>query len=199
MTFLFEECPGIIDDAIDEQSDDAFIRLIKKLKVSPHPVSLSCKETAGIMMGKCDMSQRSYKVLKGILQKNNVRIPAYDKLRAFCKSIDVGPIKPIHEENIETDCSCMGYCCHVGDTLQRILLCETLCEKLEFIPTEKQRDISDFLKEKNSDLYSNFDINKRTFLIRDTGDNFRAASRYTTEQTSLSILNIRGVSIDPLC
>ena len=188
VNYLFEECPDVIDSALDEQSDDSFVRLVRKLKLVQHPISLSCKETAAIMMGKCDMSQRSYKVLKSILQNSSVIIPTYDKLRAFCKGIDVGPIKKIHES--KTDCFCMGFSCTVKDTLQRIFYCKILKDKMEFPTEERQNSISLFLKVKDPKLYKNFDAKCRTLFIRDTGDNFRACSRYPTEQISFSLLNI---------
>ena len=44
---------------------------------------------------------------------------------------------------------------------------------------------------KNPTLYAQLDSSKRTIFIKDTGDNFRAASRYPTEQTSFSVLNLK--------
>ena len=188
VSFLFEQYPDIIDEAIDEARE--LVWLIKKLKVSKNPVTITCKDTAAIMMGKCDLSQRSYKALKGILIQNNVNIPTYDKVRGFCKAINVGPVSRIHSDNEEEMCPCMGYSCEIQDTLQRIMSCDELASKCVFTTTERSKRISYFLKNKNPALYKNFDFEKRTLFLRTTGDNFRACSRYPTEQTSVSLLNI---------
>ena len=60
-----------------------------------------------------------------------------------------------------------------------------------FFTEEKQNKIFKFLKERDTELYENLDPKKRTIFIRETGDNFRAASRYPTEQTSIAILNMK--------
>ena len=40
-------------------------------------------------------------------------------------------------------------------------------------------------------------MSNRTFILRETGDNFRAASRYPTEQTSFNIPNIKKLWDSP--
>ena len=149
----------LIDSAINE-NEDYFLRVVKNLKLSKNPMSLGCKETAEIMMGKCDLSQRSYKSLKQILYHNNVKIPTYDQLRTYCKSIDVGDINPLHDKM--DSCDCMGYGCDMKDTLQRIVNTHELFNKFSFFSVEQQKEISVFLKSKNADLYNKFDYSKRT-------------------------------------
>ena len=56
MSYLYEEFFDVIDDAIDKTSDESVRKVVKKLKVAQRPVSLSCQETARIMMGKNEMS-----------------------------------------------------------------------------------------------------------------------------------------------
>ena len=66
-----------------------------------------------------------------------------------------------------------------------------LYKEFKFQSIEKKNDFASFLKNFFFDLYKkNFDPQLRTIFIRDTGDNFRACSKYPTEQTSYSILNI---------
>ena len=45
-------------------------------------------------------------------------------------------------------------------------------------------------RKRYENLYHNFDPLKRSIILRSTGDNFRAAARFPTEQTSYSILNM---------
>ncbi|XP_047130119.1 uncharacterized protein LOC124810022 [Hydra vulgaris] len=141
------------------------------------------------MMDKIEISQRSYKVLKGILKKNNINIPTYDHLRKYCLNIDVGRIQHAHND-ASVDCECFGYSCNVKETLRRVLSTLSLYEKFEFFSIEQQQVIRDFLILKNNTLYEKFDINSKTLILHDTGDNFCAASRYPTEQTSFSIVNL---------
>ena len=46
-------------------------------KYSKKPVTLECKEFAGIIMGKFDMLQRALKELRSTLQSCNVTLPSY--------------------------------------------------------------------------------------------------------------------------
>ena len=41
------------------------------------------------------------------------------------------------------------------------------------------------------------DPNKRTIFLRETGDNFRGAARYPTEQTLYAILNMKMMLNNP--
>lgn len=87
----------------------------------------------------------------------------------------------------------VGYGCSIKDTLQKIASTKMLWDNILFQSTEQQIELEKFLKSKNADLYINFCLTKRTLIIRDTGDNFRAASRYPTEQTSYSVLNLKDL------
>ena len=178
-----------MDEAILD-SDNYFRRVVGKLRLSHNYVELGERETAEILLGKCELSQRSYNVLRRILQTNNVDIPSYDKVRAYIADIDVGPMTPLHESS---DCNCMGYGCSVSDTLQRIVNTPALYSSFDFFSSEQQVSISSFLKKHNADLYAQFDASKPTIFIRETGDNFRAASRFPTEQTSFSIMNMKDM------
>ena len=106
-----------------------------------------------------------------------MKIPSYQDWRNYCKSINVGSIEPLHG-------------CTVTETLQKIVSTPALWNKATFLTKEKLLKLETFLKQKNSLLYQQFNSACRTLIIRDTGDNFRGASRYPTEQTSFSILNI---------
>jgi len=188
VSYLYEQFFEVIGDAIDQTSDDSFKKIITKLKVVKRPVTLNCKDTAKIMMGKHEMSQRSYKELRNSLKDNNVTLPSYEDLKLYCKNLDVGVINPLHEN--EESCPCMGYGCTVLESLNYIFKCAEYTDKLTFLSLEKNKKLGDFLREKDAELYKAFDCNKPTIIIRDTGDNFRSVGRYPTEQTSFSILNI---------
>ena len=49
---------------------------------------------------------------------------------------------------------------------------------------EEQSKFFDHLKKLNPNLYGHLNPKQRTFFLRLTGDNFRAASKYSTEQIS---------------
>ena len=64
----------IMDFSINS-SEDYMLHVIEYLDLSKVPTELSCKETASLLMGRCELSQRSYKALKSVLCENNVKIP----------------------------------------------------------------------------------------------------------------------------
>eukprot|EP00111_Clytia_hemisphaerica_P013696 TCONS_00040283-protein len=189
--YLLEEVPNIVDGAIGD-SEDYLVQLVSELSLKTLPAELDCHDAAALMMGNCDLSQRSYKALKKALSLKNVTIPTYDKLREYCKTLNVGEIKMLHQEGSNEklcDPKCMGYGCSVTDTIKLIFNSE-LWSKMNFLTFEQQSRLKSYLSDKNKELYGCFDPNKKTILLRDTGDNFRAAMRYPTEQTSFSLMNI---------
>ena len=188
------ECPEIVEEVIDENTD-FLVHIVERLRFVTVK-NVDFHQTASIMMDKIEISQRSYKVLKGTLKKNNVNIPIYDNLRKYCLNIDVGLIQHVHND-ASVDCECFGYSCNIEDTLQRVLSTPSFYEKFEFFSIEQQQVIRDFLILKNKTLYEEFDINSKTLILRDTGDNFRAASRYPTQQTSFAILNLTPMINSP--
>ena len=74
VTYLCENHPEIIDDGITE-SMKFTADLVKKLKISTQPVVISTSQAAELLLGKCNMSQRSYKNLKRIMKENDVKFP----------------------------------------------------------------------------------------------------------------------------
>lgn len=188
VTYLCDQYPHVIEESVDS-TPSLERQFIQRLKISTRPIELDYSSTAELLIGKCSLSQRGYKSLRRILQQNNVQLPVYDKVRKFCTETDVGIIETIHVD--DEVCKCMGVCTSITDTLQHIVGCEKLKLEISFFNVEEQVRIFSFLKEKDAELYKNLDPNKRTIFIRDTGDNFRAASRYPTEQTSFSILNLK--------
>ena len=116
------ECPEIVEDVIDENTD-FLVHIVERLRFVTSVKNLDCHQIASIMMDKIEISQRSYKVLKGILKKNNVNIPTYDNLRKYCLNIDVGLIQHVHND-ASVDYECFGYSCNIEvylHKLQRVL------------------------------------------------------------------------------
>jgi len=144
--------------------------LTKDLKIKTCQNKLSCKEIAELMMGKCELSQRSYKNLKMILGQNNVKLPSYEEVREYCKKLETGTIEKIHPA--ELDCKCMGYQTSLHDTLQHIVSCPDLFHMFKFLSDTQQSKLFNFLKERDSNLYKNFNFSDRTLIIRDTGVSF---------------------------
>ena len=82
------------------------------------------------------------------------------------------------------------------NTIQLVVESE-LFHLFSFKSSEEQKKIFDVLKSKDPLLYQSLDINKRTIFLRETGDNFRGASRCPTEQISFSILNLTELLSSP--
>lgn len=181
-----DECLEVLDEALCESNYAEHAR--KLLKVKSLPKNLSVPEAAYLLMGKRNMSQRAYKNVKKILKKSDIHIPKYPELKDYCKNLYVGDIYKLHDDT--DSCNCMGYGCTVTCTLTMIFKTIYFYGQLSFLSKEKQKPLFSFLKEKDSELYSNLDGSKRTIIIRDTGDNFRAAGRFPTEQTSFSLMNL---------
>ena len=72
-----------------------------------------------------------------------------------------------------------------------------LGNKVKFFNPNEQCGVIEFLKSKNPTLYYNLDKERRTFFIRETGDNFRASARFPTEQFSISVINIEELLNSP--
>ena len=191
---LITECPDVIESAL-ELNEDYLCRIISKLNLKTKPKVLNEKDTAEMLIGKADISQRGYGNIRTILAAKSVNIPSYTNVKTYVNKLNVGNIAPIHES--ESNCKCMGYFCTVTETLQMIVSCNDLFSKMKFFSIERQNKIRKFLISKDEELYHNFDSHKRTIFLRDTGDNFRAASKYPTEQTSFSVLNIEELITCP--
>ncbi|XP_066925516.1 uncharacterized protein [Clytia hemisphaerica] len=191
---LITECPDVIESAL-ELNEDYLCRIISKLNLKTKPKTLNEKDTAEMLIGKADISQRGYGNIRTILAAKSVNIPSYKNVKTYVNELNVGNIAPIHES--ESNCKCMGYFCTVTETLQMIASCNDLFSKMKFFSIERQNKIRKFLISKDENLYHNFDSHKKTIFLRDTGDNFRAASKYPTEQTSFSVLNIEELITCP--
>lgn len=185
----------VIDDAL-ENSESYTKHFINTMKLSTQPIELGCHETAEMLVGKCDLSQRGFKNLRKILLKNNVKIPVYDIVRKFIANLNVGEINNIHTEG-DTSCKCMGVKTKVLETLQKIVTTPKLFSKFRFPEKEVNFKIVKYLQEKDPLLYKNLNGDRRTIFIRATGDNFRASAKMPTEQTSFSILNMLEFTNSP--
>ena len=152
-------------------------------------IELNCSQTAELLLGKCNLSQRGYKNLRAIMLKNLIDLATYKNVWEYCIKTEVGEITKVHKDD-EGICKCMGAKTNLKETLQYIISCKKLLDEMEFLCTEKQADLFTYLKQTNSTLYNSLDSTKRTLFIKDTGDNFRAASGFPTEQTSFSLLNL---------
>ena len=128
VTYLCDKYPAIIDDAID--SSPAYLQhIIEKLKTTnAQSISISEHESASILMGKCNMSQRAYKNLKKILKAQNVFIPRYEKVTSYIQDLDVGML---HRETNHSNCMCVRS--DLKDTIQHIMDSE-LGNKVKFFP-----------------------------------------------------------------
>ena len=192
--FLCDNYMDVVEDAIE--SCQPFLKqFISTLKLSTQPIDLSLRDAAELLIGKIGLSQRGFKNMRNILAKNNIIVPDYKHVRAYCNDLNVGLIHKIHgEDNL---CSCMGVSTNLQDTLQNIVCTPDLFSRFKFQTKPEQQELSKFLKENDNDLYQKFDVTKRTIMLRDTGDNFRASAHYPTEQTSYSILNMLDLVNNP--
>ena len=97
---------NIIDDAIDS-SPTYLQHIIEKLGISTQPITINEHNAASLLMGKCNMSQRSYKNLKKILKAQNAFLPRYEKVKIY-----------IQNQMLE--------CCIVKITIQVVCLCSPI-------------------------------------------------------------------------
>ena len=71
-----------------------------------------------IVLGRADLSQRGYANLCSIMLDAGVQLPPWAKVMEFQKTLDVGPIDPIHSDDNSCQDSCQGYHTNLADTLQ---------------------------------------------------------------------------------
>ena len=188
---MCENYPEILDDGIEE-SPSYMQHLVEKLKITTQPVFVSEHDAASLLMGKCNLSQRAYKNLRKVLQSRNVNLPRYETVVAYIKNINTGKVIKVDDQ-----CdNCMCASTSLQDTLQKIMDSELYC-LTSFLDVPQQRHFLKHLKERDSDLYSSLQIERRTLFLRQTGDNFRAAARYPTEQVSFSVLNMMKMVNSP--
>ena len=87
---------------------------------STQEITITVKDGAELLLGKCDLSSRGYNNLKNILGGNNVVLPTYNNAITFCNNLDIGNILPMHTIT-DDNCQCMGYKTDIKETLQRIV------------------------------------------------------------------------------
>ena len=187
MRYMCENHMDILDNII-KTSQVVSAMAKKTLKKANLHVKVDAEHATELIMGRTDLSQRAYTNLRTILKKSNVLVPDYKKVMDYESKIDVGEIKPIHDP--VSECNCMGYQTSLKETLQSIISTPQLFSMFTFMDLEKQKELFQYLKEKDPVLYNYLDAQNQTILLRVTGDNFRAAARMPTEQTSYSILNM---------
>ena len=195
ISYLCDYYASEMEEALSE--NDGFMKhFVSSCNFRSIPVNLEVHDAAEMIIGKCGLSQRGFANLRKILAKNNVKVPDYKAIREYCDGLDVGNIYSFHIDE-EENCACMGVYTSLKDTLQRIVSTPELYKKMKFQSLNDQVKLDQFLKDKSKYLYRNFDVNKRTIILRDTGDNFRASARFPTEQTSFSILNMLELVNNP--
>ena len=118
-----------------------------------------------MILGKVDLSQRSYDNLREIMKASNVILPSWKDVMAYESKLNVGPVEAIHVSS----CECLGFKTELKDTLQRIVSTPLLFDLFEFMPEEKQSSLFTFLKERNEELYGKLDKRNRTLFLRITG------------------------------
>lgn len=82
----------------------------------------------------------------------------------------------------------MSASCCIAETLNFIFKSKDLFDRMKFIETSKQDELFKYLKGENQSLYGNLDSDLRTIFLRQTGDNFRAAKHFPTEQLFFNVL-----------
>ena len=190
---MVEHHPDILDQTIDGNIGYQK-HLIKNFKVNTPPVTVGLRECASLLMNRSDLSQRGYNSLKKVMATQNVILESYSNVQSFIKSLDIGKLL-----NHYCDCSTDCFSCSSGlqKTLKIIFRTHFVSTRIHYPSEEQQRQLFIKLKELNSELYGNLDPSRRTVYLRSTGDNFRAAAKYPTEQISYSILNLKDLLHSP--
>ena len=153
--------------------------IVKKDCISKDLDSLHCAE---MLLGKCNLSQRAYNTLKKILDGNNIKMVTYEKARNFTNNMATAKIVLGHGQLICKSSECMSVTCAITELLCNIFKTSKLYEMMSFPKIDKQKLFFKFLMSKDSQLYSQLDHLRRTVFLRLTGDNFRAAKQFPTEQ-----------------
>ena len=196
--YLLDQFPSLIQESIEE--NNTFMSEIRKsMKSLTDSVRvLPIKDCSELLVGKCDLSQRSYNSLKKLLKSSNVKLKSYEEARNFANQLEVGDIEyDKHLDDTKCPIPCMHASTDLVETLKLICSTEELFKEFSFPERENQRNLFSHLQTQNSELYKNLDSDKRTVFIRDTGDNFRASKHYPTEQISFSVLNLQNLINSP--
>lgn len=181
-----DKYPDLLEESIEE-NDNLKRTLTKKLVKSPPTTKIGVREGASLIMSRSDLSQRGYKNVKKILKSQNVELPSYISVQQFVNNLELGTLTRAH-------CGCLDDVClscgsNTKETIEIVLKNKAWFELLEFPDAGKQTTFFKNLATLNKSLYGHLDPNLRTLFIRLTGDNFRAACKYPTEQISFSFLN----------
>lgn len=178
----------LLEEVIVE--DDMFSgKLINSINKEKARKDFNNKDCAELLMGRCNLSQRSYKNLKNLLKRQNVFLVDYTNAREFVNNLDVGKFNKEHTKKCDVE-DCMFVSSSILETLKLVFAAEDLYERMEFVTPSQQSTLFTFLCTTDRDLYGNLDIDARTIFLRQTGDNFRASKSYPTEQISFNIMNI---------
>ena len=104
VSYLCNQFPEVLDEAV-EASDSYLKKFIEKQKVKTMSINIDIKDSAELLIGNCDLSQRGYNRLRTLLTNNNVLLPTYNKVRDFCTYLTVGEI---NKTDCQETCKCMG-------------------------------------------------------------------------------------------
>ena len=192
---LMESSQELVDAAVDSLPQ-AFIHLFDKLVAQPAPVVFSAQQSGELLAGAHSLSERAYINTRKILLAKNVHLSTYAEAVKHLSSLDVG--KPATADDCQQQCEqCFSY--DLVDTLHRIGAVPELFNKLQFPTAKQQRNLLNQLQSRRPDVYADLQPAHRTIILRQTGDNYRAAlKRQPTQQMSVSILNMKELVNSPL-
>ena len=186
MSYLLEKEPDLVESAIED--NDTFKRKLEKklLKAPPKRVFTEI-HSAELLTSRSDLSQRGYNNIKRIFKCHGVELPSHESTQKYIKDLDLGPIVRGYCCCPEDECMSCG--CDVKSTIEFVLKSKPWFDTMVFSEAKIQEKFFNELKKLNSSLYGHLDPNLKTLFIRLTGDNFRAACKFPTEQLSFSFLN----------
>ena len=193
VTYLCNEYPGIVDEAIG-QSEEYMRHLVDSRVSAPVAIDLTTSQAAELLVGRASMSQRGYKQLKSVFQ-TQVKFPRYEHVSRYIRELNVGAIT-LSKDDLHQTHMCIKS--SVSEIIHLALNGE-LEKATPFTPytQQKQKDLFKRLKDTQLEVYDHLDPSRPTLLIRQTGDNFRAAGRQPTEQFSFSLLNFQQLTSNP--
>ena len=184
ISYLINKFPELVDDCIDLDMKYKKHKT-KHIINNPPCVILDIKQSAELLLGWTSLTQREYNSVKEILSIQKVQIAPHSKVREYIKTLDVGELNQ-HFCGCDRECmSCSAK--SVVETLTILIKSSHWFSKMIFMNISVSHRLFVFLKEYSPDLYGNLDPMKRTLFLRVTGDNFRAACKFPTEQMSFSV------------
>ena len=176
---------------------DYCAHLVELFSVRSNPITLSCAESAELLLGSSSLSQRAYKGLKKAVKEEDAFLGFYKATVAHVKTLDVGRVS---SATCGLGEGCMCATSDFKQTMSLVMACQELYEGMTFPTPDQSVRLLQSTCDKFPSLYRHSlqdPPEKCVLLIRETGDNFSGAGRWKIEQDSFSSLKLKSLIASP--